>query len=51
MPPLGDMVARHTKADATGEKKERPNMRWVNNGRFRKVDTVEQVWEALFDIA
>ena len=50
MPPLGEKVARHTKGDATGEKKQRPNMREVNKGRFRKLDTVEQVWEALFGI-
>ena len=32
MPPLGEKVARHTKGDATGEKKQRPNMREVNKG-------------------
>ena len=51
MPSLGDKVARHTKGDATGEKKERPNMRELNKGRFRKLETVEQVREALFGIA
>ena len=51
MPPLGEKVARHPKGDAAGEKKQRPNMREVNKGRFRKLDTVEQVWEALFGIA
>ena len=51
MPPLGEKVARHTKGDATGEKRERPNIREINKGRFRKLDTVEQVWEALFGIA
>ena len=51
MPPLGEKVARHTKGDATGEKKQRPNMREVSKGRFRKLDTVEHLWEALFGIA
>lgn len=51
MPPLGDKVARHTKGDATGQKKERPNIREVNKGRFRKLETIDQVWEALFGIA
>ena len=51
MPPLGDKVACHTKGDATGEKKERPNMREINKGRFRKIETIDQVWEALFGIA
>ena len=51
MPPLGEKVARHTKGDATGEKKERPNIREVNKGRFTKLETVEQIWEALFGIA
>ena len=50
MPSLGEKVARHTKGDATGEKKQRPNMREVNKGRFRKLNTVEQIWEALFGI-
>ena len=48
MPPLGDKVARHTKGDATGEKKERPNIREINKGRFRKLETIDEVWEALF---
>ena len=51
MPPLGEKVARHTKGDATGEKKQRPNMREVSKGRFRQLDTVQQLWEALFGIA
>ena len=51
MPPLGNRVARHTKGDAKGEKKDRQNMRDVNKGRFTKLETVEQVWEALFGIA
>ena len=44
MPPLGDKVARHTKGDATGEKKERPNIREINKGRFRKLETIDEVW-------
>lgn len=51
MPPLGEKLARHTKGDATGEKKERPKLREVNKSRFTKLETVEQVWAALFGIA
>ena len=51
MPPLGDKVARHTKGDATGEKKERPNMREISKGRFRELETIDQLWDALFSNA
>ena len=50
MPPLGEKVARHTKGDATGEKKERPNIREVNKGQFRQLDSVEELWATLFGI-
>ena len=51
MPPLGAKVARHTKGDATGEKqKERPNIREVNKGRFRQLDSMEELWATLFGV-
>lgn len=48
IPELGDKVAKHEKGDASGEKKERPMMRTVNKGNFRKLLSVEHLWEALF---
>ena len=46
--PLPQKVAKHTKGDAKGIKKERRNVRTVNKGAFTKLDDVEQLWEALF---
>ena len=45
------VYADYEKGDATGEKKHRPNIREISKGRFRKLDTVEHLWEALFGIA
>jgi hypothetical protein len=43
-------VARHTKGDLDGYKAERPNIRELNKGSFTKIDTVQEVYNALFDI-
>ena len=48
LPPLGDHVARHSKADATGHKAEKPNLRVVKRGRFVPLATMEEVIAALF---
>ena len=48
IPPLGEKVARHSKGDAKGIKKERPNVKRINKGRFRTLQTVEELWEVLF---
>jgi hypothetical protein len=48
LPPLGDRVARHTKADSTGTKAERPNLRVVGKSDFRRLETIEEVVEELF---
>jgi len=48
MPPVGDKVARHTKADAFGRKAERPNLRVVARRRFIPLATMEDVVTALF---
>ncbi|GAB3479892.1 hypothetical protein [Azotobacter salinestris] len=51
LPPLGDFrVARHTKANALGVKAERPNIRVIPKGRFRRVESVEALHRALFGI-
>lgn len=48
IPPLGERAVRHTKGDAKGIKKERPDLKKVGKGRFRRLDTVAALWEALF---
>ena len=50
--PLPDLkefsVSRHTKGNAQGVKAERLNFRDVPKGRFRHLDTVQELWLALF---
>lgn len=48
LPPLGDQMARHSKADATGRKAERPNLRVVKRRRFTILRTMDEVIGALF---
>ena len=49
LPSLGEKkVARHTKGDASGTKKPRPNIREVSKGKFTKLETLAELWEALF---
>jgi hypothetical protein len=48
LPPLGDKVARHSKADSTGYKAEKPNLRVVRRSRFIVVGTMDEVVDALF---
>lgn len=48
MPDLGDKVARHSKGDATGEKKLRPGIRVVPWSRFVKLQTAGEVFACLF---
>lgn len=51
LPPLTEFrTGRHTKADATGYKAERPNIRLVPKGRFTKLDTVAEVAGCLFTL-
>lgn len=51
--PLPDIsrlgVARHTKGNAQGYKAERPDLRVVPKSQFLRLDTVEQVFAALFE--
>ncbi len=44
----GFQVAKHTKGDATGEKKERPDLRVVPKGMFTVINSVEEMYETLF---
>lgn len=48
IPRLPEKLGRQNKGNAKGIKKERPNIRSVNKGKFTKLDSVEQLWEALF---
>lgn len=43
-------VGKHTKGNAQGVKGERPNTRVINRGRFRKLDTLDDLMNALFAI-
>lgn len=49
LPSLADFqTARHTKGDASGVKKERPNLRVLPISKFRKIDSVAELYIALF---
>ena len=48
LPPLGDKIARHTKADAAGLKKERAGLRVVSRTSFRMVSTIRDLTQTLF---
>lgn len=41
-------VARHTKGNQDGYKAERPNIRELNKGEFKRYDTVPLIFGALF---
>ena len=41
-------VAKHTKGNAEGIKKERPNIRVIMKGAFTQFDSLEQLYQALF---
>jgi len=51
IPPLGDKLARHTRADHTGTKAVRPNLRVIKKNRFRELATIDQVAHELFGLA
>lgn len=48
LPPVGDRVARHSKADALGRKAERPGLRMVTRRRFVPLATMSEIVTALF---
>lgn len=49
LPPIADLkVAKHTKANAEGKKAERPEIRTVPKSRFRKLQTIGEVFSTLF---
>lgn len=52
LPSMADFqTAKHTKGDASGVKKERPNLRVVPISKFRKIDNVADLYTALFGSA
>ena len=52
LPALTDArVAKHTKGNKSGHKAERPNIRVINKGQFKRFDTMEEVYSALFGAA
>ena len=41
-------VAKHTKGDAGGHKAERPNIRIINKGSFKRYETIKELYGVLF---
>ena len=50
--PLPDLDSfgktKHTRADANGVRRVRPNLRVVPKGHFRRLETIEELWRTLF---
>lgn len=44
----GIKIAKHTKGDSDGLKAERPNIRQLNKGQFQRIDSISNVYLALF---
>ena len=45
----GTNTARHTKGDQDGYKAERPNIRELNKGKFDKHNSVQEIFNVLFE--
>lgn len=43
-------VAKHAKGNAKGIKLERPNLRIVNRGKFTRVESIQELYRALFGV-
>ena len=48
LPDLGDKVAKHSKGDRYGNKAQRPNLRTINKGRFRRIEHIADLATELF---
>lgn len=48
LPPLGDRIGRHTKADSTGHKSERQGIRRLRRQEFRSLPSIGDVAVCLF---
>lgn len=51
LPELGDVVAKHSKANAQGVKLERPGIRILNLGRFDRLKGISELLDRLFGLA
>ena len=51
LPPLGDRLGRHSKANAQGVKTERPAHRIVRGGLFERLDSIPELVDRLFGAA
>lgn len=50
LPDISDArVARHTKGNKAGFKAERPNIRIVNKGQFKRYTSTTEIYSVLFD--
>lgn len=51
LPDITDFpIAKHTKGNASGIKLERPNLRVVNKGKFKELESMQAVLYALFRV-
>jgi hypothetical protein len=48
VPHLGDKIAKHSRGNRTGHKAERPNIRVLRRSRFKTLNDMPEVIEALF---
>lgn len=48
LPDTGERAVRHSRADATGEKKVRPGLRRIPKGMFRRIDSMRELATAMF---
>jgi hypothetical protein len=48
LPPLGNKLVKHSKANSEGLKAERPDLRHVGRGRFETISSMETLIERLF---
>lgn len=48
LPDMGGKIARHTKANAVGVKALRQDIRVVAKSKFRRIGTIEEVFDTLF---
>jgi hypothetical protein len=48
LPELGNKIARHSKANSTGEKTARPHIRELRKSSFKPLNSIKEVADALF---
>ncbi len=45
--PQNAKIAKHSKGDMDGHKAHRPNLRVINKGEFKKIDSIESLYDIL----